>query len=131
MVQAPVLAQHGPEEVIKDGVGSWCNNPSDEGLAVLSIEKISTAEGLLADGFGSWQPNNIGRQVLGGTCWNHVANDALKHTRNRDHHQKQEPQGRCLFPEAGEAPPKQIVSSKRAVSAYPDRGAAPVELRGT
>ncbi|CAL1168033.1 unnamed protein product [Cladocopium goreaui] len=71
---APVIAQHGPEEVavcevslleifvskdcsfknstgqvlkevIKDGAGSWCNNPSDEGLAVLRVEKISTAEG--------------------------------------------------------------------------------------
>lgn len=71
---APVIPQHGPEEVavcevslleifvskdvsfknstgqvlkevIQDGVGSWCNNPTDEGLAVLRVEKISTAEG--------------------------------------------------------------------------------------
>jgi len=33
------------KEVIKDGVGPWCNNPSDEGMAVLRIEKITTSEG--------------------------------------------------------------------------------------
>eukprot|EP00439_Symbiodinium_sp_Y106_P023197 s2817_g2.t2 len=33
------------KEVIKDGVGPWCNNPSDEGLAILRIEKLRTAEG--------------------------------------------------------------------------------------
>lgn len=71
---APAIAQHGPQEeavcevslleiyvtkdcsfrnstgqvlkeVIKDGVGSWCNNPSDEGMAVLRIEKVQTHEG--------------------------------------------------------------------------------------
>jgi len=72
--KAPAIVQHGPEavavievgllqifvtkdcsftkgsgeivkEVIKDGVGPWCNNPSDEGLAILRIEKLRTAEG--------------------------------------------------------------------------------------
>ncbi|CAJ1416961.1 unnamed protein product [Effrenium voratum] len=72
--QAPAIARHGPDslavcevalleiyvtkdcsfakdagevvkEVVKDGVGDWCNNPSDEGMAVLRIEQVVTSEG--------------------------------------------------------------------------------------
>ncbi|CAE8610955.1 unnamed protein product [Polarella glacialis] len=34
------------KEVVKDGIGAWCDNPTDEGMAVLRIEEVRTEEGV-------------------------------------------------------------------------------------
>eukprot|EP00440_Ansanella_granifera_P029056 gb/GFBE01031563.1/.p1 GENE.gb/GFBE01031563.1/~~gb/GFBE01031563.1/.p1 ORF type:complete len:569 (+),score=183.42 gb/GFBE01031563.1/:1-1707(+) len=38
-------AEEVMKEVVKDGVGAWCDNPTDEGMAVIRIEEVRTSEG--------------------------------------------------------------------------------------
>jgi len=35
------------KEVVKEGIGAWCDNPTDEGMAVLRIEEVRTSDGTL------------------------------------------------------------------------------------
>jgi len=34
------------KEAIKEGVGAWCDNPTDEGYALLRIEEVTTVDGV-------------------------------------------------------------------------------------